>query len=158
MSITLRNEDGAWNSLRRAIQSHRGKAFKLADKSTTGIPDFVAHWMDMTWWGELKYKRRINVLEQVSEKQRSHLRMLLNYGNVAHVVYYDPHAAELRTHPWCLVEAIDWNLPRVTSELRVPTAYDLVKTVIGWKNKTRDDGGLLDGWRRIWRPEYDAPR
>lgn len=122
----LRNEDSAWRSLRIAVKYYKGTPVKIADKSTTGIPDSVLFFNGMTIWVELKYKRKPNVLEQASAKQLTTIRMIKNHGaDFAFVVYYDP-----KDECWWVVETFDVKSHRIKSEVRFNSAIDVIYNLL----------------------------
>lgn len=124
MSDILRNENAVWRSLKEQLNRVGWFAWKLADKSTVGIPDAVI--LDecgSTIWIELKYKRKKNVIDQLSGTQFASLNRLYLNHHRAYVIYYDPASVK----KWALVEDIHWTNHCIEKEHRFEYSRELVE-------------------------------
>ena len=124
----LTSENAVWSSLKRALQNELWHTIKLADKSTIGIPDAVAlKAFGFIWWIEIKFRRKKNVLHQLSPTQAAMINTLRIRGCHADVVYYEPRSEE----PWRIVVQFKWSRDKdhqaIEEELSFSSARELVK-------------------------------
>lgn len=135
------DEAYGWRVLRRELKANGGIPKKLADYATTGIPDSVTFFPNLTWWIELKRKRKANVMLQAKVKQLTTLLEITNMGGHGNVVYFDPELP-IEQFPWRIVtrfELLPISERRIVEEQKFISASELVRAFVG------NHGGIRNG-------------